>query len=304
MRDRILFIFLVIGGLILAKGIFAQGGSIGISPLIFELSGNQGEIIENLLKVYNPSSDSTIQVRMQVEDIAPSGDSGEVTVEPADSESYSLASWVQYDKGEFSLKPKEEKIIKFTIVIPNNAEPGGHYGSILAGVRAIAGIEATGSLILPRVGTLLLITIPGEIKENLTIKDFSAPRYSEYGPVNFTFRFENQGTAHVKPAGLITITNWLGRKVVDVEFSSKNVLPGAVRKFEASWQNKWIFGGRYTATLSGSYGSLNTPLIPRVITFWAFPWKVGAGIILLIIFFIITRRRWLSAFRILIKGEK
>jgi hypothetical protein len=304
MRNRVPFLLLVIGGLISAQTIFAQGGSIGISPLIFELSGNQGEVIENILKVYNPSSDSTIQVRMQVEDIAPSGDSGQVTVEPAESESYSLASWVQYDKEEFSLSPREEKIIKFTIVVPKNAEPGGHYGSILAGVRAIAGIEATGSLILPRVGSLILLTIPGEIKENLTIKDFSAPRYSEYGPINFTFRFENKGTAHVKPTGLITITNWLGKKVADVGFSSKNVLPGAVRKFETSWENKWIFGGRYTATLSGSYGALNTPFIPSVITFWVFPWKVGAGIILVIIFFIITRRRWLSAFRILIKGEK
>jgi len=153
---------------------------------------------------------------------------------------------------------------------------------------------------------LLLLTVAGEVKEELIIKEFLAPAFLEYGPVPFTIRFENKGTVHLRPRGFVTITNWWGKKVADVEFSQLNVIPGAIRKIETSWQNKWLFG-KYTAMLVGSYGTANLPFNPPILTFWAFPWKVALGIIIVLIlvftFFYKTRRRWRLALKILIKGE-
>jgi hypothetical protein len=63
--------------------------------------------------------------------------------------------------------------------------------------------------------------------------------------------------------GFVTVTDWLGRKVADVEFPSRNVLPGAVRKFDAALNQKWFLAGKYTATLSGSFGLSNIPFTPR-----------------------------------------
>jgi len=112
---------------------------------------------------------------------------------------------------------------------------------------------------------------------------------------------------HVRPRGFVTITNWRGKKAVDIEFPQMNVIPGAIRKITARWDKKVLIG-RYTATLIGSYGASNNPLEPAIITFWVFPWKVGAGItagvLLALFFFIKTRRRWFLALRILLKGEK
>jgi hypothetical protein len=289
-------------GLILTQGAFAQV-SIGISPVVFELTGNPGDVIENQVKVANPS-ESTNGIKMVVEDIAPTGEAGFVTVEPAETETYSLAKWVKCEPEEFTLKPKEEKWVTFTVSIPENAEPGGHYGTVIAGSGAVAGPGITGTALVARVGSLVLLTVPGEMKEILAVKDFTAPRYSEYGPVNFSIRFENKGTVHIKPRGLITITNWLGKKVVDVPFPERNVLPEAIRKFDATWDQKWLWAGKYTATLTGSYGISNAQLVPVVITFWAFPWKVGLGILIVLILFILSRKRWIAAFRVLIRGEK
>ena len=297
-----IFLFFILGGLIFAQIVFAQGISIGMSPLVFEITGNPGDVIENQLKVANPSG-STIRIKMTVEDIAPTGEAGFVVVEPAETETYSLSRWVRCEPEEFVLKPKEERWVRFTINIPENAEPGGHYGTVVAGAISIAG-GATGAAIAPRVGALVLLTVPGEMKEILTIKDFTAPRYSEYGPIKFVMRFENEGTVHVRPKGLITITNWLGKKVADVSFPERNVLPGAVRKFEAIWNQKWLWAGKYVATLTGTYGMSNTPLTPVVITFWAFPWKIGLLIVIFIILTILARKRLGAAFRILIRGEK
>jgi len=303
---KILILVIGIGvfGLFLGNQVNAQTAQgVGISPLTFELTANPGDVIVNQLKVYNPN-ESTIGIKMEVEDFTVSGEQGHVKIEPAETETYSIARWVTMEPEAFVLGPREQRFITFTIKIPDNAEPGGHYGSILAGTSAVAGEEFSGAAIAGRVGALVLLSVSGEVKEDLTVKEFHDTGYSEYGPIDFTMRFENTGTIHVKPKGYITIVNWLGRKVADIEIPQRNVLPDSIRKIETSWNKKWLWGGKYTATLSGSYGVSNIPFSPVVITFWAFPWKAGIGILLVIIYFVLSRKRWITAFKILARGEK
>lgn len=305
MKKLILLILVIeIGGLILFSNVNAQEGKgIGISPLIFELAANPGDVLENQLKVYNPSN-STIGIKMEIEDFKASGELGHVALEPAETETYSIARWITSEPKEFVLGPAEQKFVKFTISVPQNAEPGGHYGSILAGTTAVVGGEFMGAAVAGRVGALVLLTVSGEMKEELAIKEFSIPYYSEKGPINFIIRFENKGTVHVKPVGFVTITNFFGKKVVDLELPQRNVIPNSIRRIETTWNQKWLWGGKYTATLNGSYGASNIPLTPVVITFWAFPWKVGLGILVFIILLILSRKRWVAALKVLIKGEK
>lgn len=304
-KRPLILIILVIGGLVLANLVSAQQIGVTVSPLTFELTANPGDTIVNTLKIYNPT-DSIISIKMEAEDFKPLGEIGQVVVEPEAEITYSLKRWVKTTPTEFTLEPKEQKFVDFEISIPENAEPGGKYGSILASTTGMVGKEVTGTAIAQKVGALLLLTVAGPVKENLTIKEFSASSFFEYGPVPFVIRFENAGTVHVRPRGFVTITNWWGKKVADIEFSQLNVIPGAIRKIETKWDNKWLFG-KYTAMLVGSYGTANLPFNPPVLTFWAFPWKVALGIIIVLIlifaFFYKTRKRWQLALRILIKGE-
>jgi len=302
----LILIFGIIGVLILANIVFAQTRrGISISPLTFELTANPGDTISNTLKVYNPT-DSIIGIKMEVEDFKPVGEAGQVMVTPEEEITYSLKRWVKTEPTEFTLKPREQKFVDFVINIPENAEPGGKYGSVLASTTGVVGEEITGVAVGQKIGGLLLLTISGEVIEDLVVKEFIAPSFLEYGPVPFTIRFENKGSVHVRPRGFVTITNWWGKKAADVEFPQLNVIPGAVRKVETSWQNKWLFG-KYTATLVGSYGTTNLPFNPPVLTFWAFPWKITLGIILvlvlILVFFYKTRKRWQLALRVLFRGE-
>ena len=304
LKILILIIGIGIFTLFLSNQINAQAGQgVGISPLTFELTANPGDIIVNQLKVYNPNQ-STIGIKMEIEDFTVSGEIGHVKIEPAETETYSIARWVTTEPETFVLGPREQRFVTFTIKVPENAEPGGHYGSVLAGTTAVIGEEFMGAAVAGRVGALVLLSVSGEVKENLIVKEFHDTGYSEYGPIDFTMRFENTGTIHVKPKGYITIVNWFGRKVIDIEIPQLNVLPDSIRKIETSWNQKWLWGGKYTATLSGGYGISNIPFSPVVITFWAFPWKAGIGILLIIIYFVLSRRRWITAFKILLKGEK
>lgn len=296
----------IVGGLILFSGISAQTTGVTISPLTFELTANPGDVFSNKLKVYN-QTDSTMAIKMEIEDFTVTGEKGEVIIEPAGTETYSLAQWITTEPETFTLTPKEQKIVDFTINVPVNAEPGGHYGSVLASTVGAITEGTPGVGVAQKVGALILLTVSGEIEEELIVKEFSALSFSEYGPVSFTIKFENTGTVHLRPRGFVTITNWWGKKVADIEFPQLNVIPGAVRRIEASWENKWLFG-KYTATLVGGYGTINTPLEPSVFNFWVIPWKIVSGVFvalfLIIFYFYKTRKRWKAAIKILLRGEK
>ena len=297
---------LIIGGLILFNQV--KAARLSISPVTFELTGNPGDVLVNKLRIFNPTN-SSIAVRMEVEDFTAAGEEGEVIVKEAEAETYSLARWISVSPQTFTLGPKEQKFVDFIITIPQNAEPGGKYGSVLATMKGILSPDEGigGAAVSTKVGALVLLTVSGDVLENIEVKEFLVPGFSETGPITFTIRFENTGTVHVRPRGFVTITDWRSEKVIDIEFPQQNVIPGAVRKVEANWDKKWLFG-RFSATLVGNYGTGNLPIDPPVVVFWVFPWRITLGIflglLLVITYFVKTRRRWKLALKILIRGEK
>ena len=147
--------------------------AVNVSPLNFELNSNPGDKIDNFIKIYN-DTDSEISVKMEVEDFAASGERGEVLLKSNDSIStYSLHNWVSMNPEVFNLSPRSTQVVQFSIVVPENAEPGGHYASILASISS-AGVESTGVGVAQKVGSLLLLSVSGEIFEKMDIAEFSA----------------------------------------------------------------------------------------------------------------------------------
>jgi len=277
--------------------------SITISPLIFELSANPGDIVKNNLKVSN-SGNTNLTINMEVEDFTAVGEGGSVIVQERDNDTYSLSKWVTIEPESFDLRPGEQRLVEFSITVPFNGEPGGHYGSIL--VNAAPPEVVSGPALAQKAGSLVLLSVAGEVQENVIVKEFSAPAFLEKGPVDFLLRFENRGSVHIRPRGFVTITNMFGKKEADIPFPQKNVLPNSIRKIDASWEPVFAIG-RYTATLVANYGTDNLPLAASV-RFWVFPWKMGllilVVVIIILMIFIKSRRRLGLAFRVLFKGDK
>lgn len=277
--------------------------SLSVSPLTFELTANPGNSLTNKIKISNPSN-RPVNIRMTVEDFKPTGETGSVIITEDESYTYSLSQWVSVEPTEFTLPPLGQQVVTFTIDVPAQAEPGGHYGSVLAEVLP-SEVEG-GSAIAQKVGVLVLLSVAGEVTEQLLVKEFSAPSFIEEGPIVFLLRFENLGTVHVRPKGFISITNMLGKKEADIAFPQKNVLPNSIRKLEVSWDPGFAIG-KYTATLVANYGINNLPLT-AVITFWVVPWKkilvvfIATFIIITILF--LARKRIRLALKVLFTGEK
>lgn len=290
---------------------FAQAGtedtfSTSISPVTFELTAKPGDTIKNVVKVTNISTQA-LAYEMQVEAFV-GNELGQATIvlnkddtDPA----LALGNWTTVSPGAFTLKPKEQQLVSYIITIPKNAEPGGRYGSVLASAKAIdsAALAGTGAKVGQKVGSLVLLGVQGPINYVATVKDFTpTKKLFERTPITINTRLHNQSTVHIKPKGFITLTNLLGKKVTQIQFEERNVLPDGDRLIATEIKDKLPIG-RYTASLALVYGDKNAQLISST-SFIVFPWKVGVpvliGIVALLWAIIAGRRRIGSALRILV----
>lgn len=302
-----------------------------ISPVTFELTANPGDTLSNQIKVTNVS-DVTLQLETKVENIAGTGSKGQVTLTSEETE-FSLSSWVKTDPTRFSLKPKEVRIITYTIAVPLNAEPGGHYGTILVGTIASDNLESSGAAVVQRLGSLVLVRVNGEQREEATIKRIGAKHYNgatdafllsdgktkiqipknvdltqepsrnyfSSGPIALETVIHNSGNVHIKPNGYFTIYNLFNQKVTELPLDSRNVFPGNDRNITIVWPVKKPRGIYYRAQLAAVYGSTNQPLTASF-SFWAFPRFEALGIAAGLLLLLLLRKRLARALRILVKG--
>lgn len=314
-KRKFLFLpaFILLSGavfLFLNTSLFAQSSpqqslGIALSPPTFELSANRGDTLTNTIRVEN-LNETPISVSVEKENFTALGEEGAVGLTEEETP-FSLASWITVSPQETVIPPKGNTIFTFQIHIPPNAEPGGHFGSLIFQVGGQKPPQQTGAVVAQQLGSLILLKVAGKTKEGANIESFAAEkRFWEYGPVDFTIRIKNTGNVHIRPQGTITITNAFGKEIAKFPVNPKNVLPGAIRKIPVTWHQKSLIG-KYTATVSLTYGTKGKILTASTV-FWGFPLKVG-GVILLgltIILFLLYkgRRRIKLALKVLFSSGK
>jgi hypothetical protein len=158
------------------------------------------------------------------------------------------------------------------VIVPNDALPGGHYAMVLHSPSTEASLDQTGAVIQANVGTLVYITVPGNIKQNATINNFSAPFFSEFGPIDFKANIANLSDIHITPAGSINIKNWFGGQTASLKLDTTNIFPYTSRDFTNTLKNRWLFG-RYQAQLQAVYGTSGNVAL-ATIYFWVIPWRL------------------------------
>lgn len=143
-------------------------------PPRLEITVNPDGAITKTIKVRNESdTDKTISI--SIEDFVVNDNNGTPTVITASETDnrWAASSWIQVSPSSVKLKAGETKSLNLTVLPPKNALPGGHYAMVVQSPEGKPTLNATGSTIQPRVGTLVYITIPGDITQNAVIKNFS-----------------------------------------------------------------------------------------------------------------------------------
>lgn len=305
-----------------------------LTPPSYELTANPGEKLEQSIRLRNQSSDTVTYVPV-VERFTVVGSEGVTQLQgTSDEDPTNISPWFSFQDQSLTLKPQEVLTTNFSIQVPKAAAPGSYFASVIYQAKSVQGAQSTGAQVVQRVGSLLILTVRGLVREEAAVtrsavrqytgqyeeqkasdgksvvyttrddvyKEADIRSYLSYGPVALDFFVKNSGNVNIRPVGTVSITNMFGKKVVELILDGKNVFPGAERRITALWPEKSLWGGRYKANLVAIYGS-NNQLITSEVIFWAFPWLPVTISLLIFILIFLARNRLIRAFSVLVKGR-
>lgn len=255
-----------------------------LSPPTFEITARRGEEVTNVVRFENPNG-FPLNIITSVRNFTAQGEEGAISLSEEESP-YSLASWVEISPKGQIVPARSTQQFTFTINVPENAEAGGHFGSLIFSTKPSEGSAQTGAAVSQEVASLILLKIPGATSTSWDIESFSSQKSVFWSnPVSFIVRVKNTGSVHVKPAGRIELTDIFGKKTT-LELSSKNVFPGAIRRLESSGSVPLI--GYYRAKLFLEVAGKQKT---RELSFFALPGKVLLIIFAVVLFLFIVARR-------------
>jgi hypothetical protein len=280
-----------------------------VSPLRLDLTIEPGKNFVTDIYVEN-ITDSPAALRGMANDfIASSDESGIPRVlfdEGSYAPSHSLRRYIE-PIPNFTLAPKERKDIKITIKIPKDAAGGGYYGAVRF-LPAASGTEKNVSL-SASVGTLMLVTVPGDVKEQVGVESMNVSRDSDNSKaatfftsgknLKTTVRFKNSGNVQESPFGKVLLKK-SGKEIASYEINHTDprgsVLPDSVRRFNVKFDDKAQSLGKYTLEGNFGYGHKGQ-LVTASTSFYVVPLLyilLAGGLVVLIALFAVIVPRLLK----------
>lgn len=244
-----------------------------IQPIKVSHTMNPGEEVSGFISLTNASTDDNeTQVTLKVEDFVPFAGSEGVNFVGRSPGVSTVMDWISLGENNehvFLVGKNDSRSIPYTIRAPLDAEPGGHYGVLF--FKANRTVKGQQLDVGTQVGVLVLVTIPGSHLQKGKILDFTTAKgFYQKSPIDFSIRFENTGTVHFEPKGIITITNIFGKEVGEVPIQGQIVLPTGIRNLTPKWTVEGLLLGKYNAALSIVDGE-GEELSSKSISFYVFP---------------------------------
>ena len=259
-----------------------EGTGVKIQPALIEERIDPGQVLSSSLEVTNLSreSETYYAIKRDVSGVADNG--SPIFAEVGEKTGFELSEWIKISEDPITIVAGGTKAIPFTITVPENASPGGHFGGIFMYLEPVAPGE-TGTGVGYQVGTLISLRISGEVVEDARIREFRTES-KVYGKpsVNFVARIENLGNTLIRPRGPLEITNFFGENVATLKMNDSGgaVLPEQVREFTLSWEGEGFHFGRYQALMGLVYGEDSVKSISDTYSFWILPVNVILPVIL------------------------
>lgn len=203
-----------------------------ISPLRTELSITPGTAYMGTVRIENTGT-TPLYVELSTEAFNVLGETYDYTFDP----SAKATEWVHFSSKTLEIEPEAVVPIKYVINVPLGTEPGGVYLSLFAASIPLAGssIEST-----DRVGSLLYITVPGDITKDGSLVAFSSP-FLGTSAVNWSATVRNAGSVHFN-ANYTTRLKTLWGSPVSENAGDSLIMPRSVRLVQDSQPEPAIMG--------------------------------------------------------------
>jgi len=263
---------------------------------------NPGDTVNDKISVHNIDSTSGLKLYMRVIDFTYTDDTGTPKLmldQDAEPTTWSLRSYMQIPD-TIEMSASQTASADIDIHIPKNLGAGSYYSAIIYSTGAPDG---SGNVGLSASGvTLVFVTVPGKVDENLIFKklgayDRTTKKYTFITgtePQVIAYTLENKGNVTESPVGSIQLQSMWGKKYVvsNVNPSSSLALIGQTRTFTAciklkssevqldnttsdtsSCKSAGLWPGMYTISADLFYGQNgnNTQEITKTAIFWYLP---------------------------------
>jgi hypothetical protein len=191
-----------------------------------------------------------------------------------------------------TLQRGEQKNLTIGLQVPKDATPGAYYGIIrFKAVPVGQNAPAPGQVALTAsVGTIVLITVPGNIREQVQVKGLHVYRGGQDGsvffgsPTSIGVEVANFGNGFIAPFGNVEVRNMFKKTVVSYQLNNPkqpgNILPASSRVFTQNIKGINQIG-RYTVIASVSYGKGSQVLSVQK-TIWLIPKWVAVLFVLIV----------------------
>jgi hypothetical protein len=267
--------------------IFAQNSdgnqiSLAVTPPLFQVSVEPGGRWNSSVKMINGGK-KDIEIYVTPINFQARGADGSARFIPimdGEVEGITSAEWIDVFRGPYLVSAESSVDISFTVSVPEEASPGGHYAALLIGTEpADDQIEGSVVKVSSLVTALFLMRVEGDVVESGLIREFRTDTGWYNRPeARFSVNFQNTGTVHLQPRGVIEIYNMWDEKRGTIPINSGNnqfgnVLPDSFRVFSFRWEgeNSVFEAGRYTANITLAYGTDGSKHVSDTITFWVLP---------------------------------
>lgn len=264
-----------------------DGGRITMSPVKQDYVLDAGSIKEDSFSILNDGDVAyTFSVYARPYSVKTTGYEADFTTNASNADVY---QWVQFDKSQYDIKPGETIKVPFTIRVPSNATPGGHYGVLFA--ETSASTEDTGNAIArkKRVGELLYVTVKGTFSTGGNVQDPKIPFFQTRPPLRTSQLVKNTGNSHFTTTTVLAVSDVFGNQKY-AEKRDYTVLPGTTRKIEMQWTNSPWFG-LYKVDVNTKYLKKTTSDSGYVLLAPVWIYLVVVGLIVARVLYAVAQRR-------------
>jgi hypothetical protein len=278
------------------------GDSYRVSPLRTEITVSQGQSTKVPVYIQNLTP-SRVTLRVIRNDfVASDKEDGvpNIILDDTKFAPYHSLKKFMLTPDTITLGPNERGLVNVNVAVPSSAQSGGYYGAIRFAPNGSTNTKNIG--VQGSVTSLIILTVPGNLIENLTLKSFDVTQHgkpvSRLGSrddVSTILRLENKGNIQLAPFGDVFVQK--GKKVLYSakvnDTNPKNlILPGSVRRWDLPLQKLGNFGKYKVSAVVGYGGSGQTITVEK--TIWIIPSTVIFGILfaialLAVLIFLVVR---------------
>lgn len=207
-----------------------------VTPMVQEVVLDDGEAEETYVATVTNETGTLATFELSVIDFGSLDESGGVAFLGATGdlgEKYALASWMQPEASEVTLRPGETRSIKVRIENRETLSPGGHYGALVFKNTSLAVPDVPSVAINQIFSSLVLVKKTGGAKYGLELVSFEHADHWFGFQLKVAARFKNPGNVHVTPRGEVRVTDPAGRLVYRgvLNEGSSTILPETFREY-------------------------------------------------------------------------